>query len=480
MNQLNHRKKNRRIINISLIALCVVILFGVVLVDFLSNRKTDAALTEDEAQTQIQAMLTSLPTSVAKCSKYVIENSKIDVLSVERGNERNFEVKVGYSTIDVQSVYEAHKNELFELVWTYSEGVKAEGKKVNATMIQIQAQKYLLNLLETEAEMINGEATVYFYDVHTEDTGDGETGLGKLQMYLSDETLNHLLGGYIAVRDDVKNTTEITVKGEIVSIASDNTFRNGINQSFGLVNYDSEKPDTATPLQQWWNGVKKDFHKNFIEENRWLYLLEGVGNTLALTGLSLLLGIVLGFLTALVRVVQEKTDKLYYLDKIARLYVSLIRGTPLMVQLLIIYFVLLLPIGIERFPAAVLCFGLNSGAYVSEIIRGGILSVDAGQTEAGRSLGFGFGATMFHIVMPQAFKTVLPSLCNEFISLLKETSVAFYIGVADLTRGGLKIRSITYSNFMPLIAVALIYLLLVLILTKLVGILERRLRRSER
>jgi polar amino acid transport system permease protein/polar amino acid transport system substrate-binding protein len=311
---------------------------------------------------------------------------------------------------------------------------------------------------------------VYFYDVREE----------NLQMYLSDEALDHLLGGYVSVKDDISATTEITVGGETVSIASDNTFRNGINQCFGLKNYDAEKPDTSSPLQQWLNGIKLDFHKNFIEENRWLYLVEGVGNTLALTGLSLLLGIVLGLLTAIVRVVHEKTDKLYYPDKIAKLYVSLIRGTPLMVQLLIIYFVLLLPIGIERFPAAVLCFGLNSGAYVSEIIRGGIMSVDPGQTEAGRSLGFGFGATMFHIVMPQAFKAVLPALCNEFISLLKETSVAFYIGVADLTRGGIKIRSITYSNFMPLVAVALIYLALVLILTKLVGILERRLRKSER
>ena len=151
-----------------------------------------------------------------------------------------------------------------------------------------------------------------------------------------------------------------------------------------------------------------------------------------------------------------------------------------MVQLLIIYFVLLLPVGIEKFPAAVLCFGLNSGAYVSEIIRGGIMSIDQGQTEAGRSLGFGFWPTMWYIVIPQAFKVVLPSLCNEFITLLKETSVAFYIGVADLTRGGIKIRSQTYSNFMPLLAVALIYFVLVLGLTKLVGKLERRLRKSER
>jgi ABC-type amino acid transport system permease subunit len=151
-----------------------------------------------------------------------------------------------------------------------------------------------------------------------------------------------------------------------------------------------------------------------------------------------------------------------------------------MIQLLIIYFVLLAPLQINKFIAAVICFGINSGAYVAEIVRGGIMSVDGGQLEAGRSLGLGYGTTMLYIVFPQAFKAVLPSLANEFIVLLKETSVAFYIGVADLTQGGLRIRSITYSNFMPLLAVALIYWILVMVLTKLVSILERRLRKSER
>ena len=168
------------------------------------------------------------------------------------------------------------------------------------------------------------------------------------------------------------------------------------------------------------------------------------------------------------------------MDKICRLYLTVIRGTPAMVQLMIVYFVILLPVGIEKFPAAVMCFAINSGAYVAEIVRGGINSVDAGQVEAGRSLGFNYVQTMWHVVIPQAFKAVLPALANEFITLLKESSVAFYIGVADLTQGGLKIRSITYSNFMPLIAVALIYLVLVVILTRLVGVLERRLRKDER
>lgn len=472
MKQLENRKKRRLIINLSIVALCVVVLFSVVLVDYITNKKTDATLTVEEAQTEIEELLQGLPTAVAKCSKFVVDNTAIQVISVEPGNERNFNVVVQYTTVNVKAMYEEYKDEIFERAWTYAEGIKAEGQKVNATLLQIEVQNFILEKLQDPKWQTGGQETVSFYDVRAE----------KLQMYLSDQTLNSLLGGYVSVKEDIKNTTSITVTGQDapVSIEKDNTFRNGINQSFGLVNYDAEKPDTSSPLQQKWNSLKADFYKNFIEKNRWLYLVEGLGNTLALTGLSLLLGVFLGLLTAVVRVVHEKTDKLYYADKIAKVYVSLIRGTPLMVQLLIIYFVLLLPVGIERFPAAVLCFGLNSGAYVSEIIRGGIMSVDQGQTEAGRSLGFGFGATMLHIVMPQAFKAVLPALCNEFITLLKETSVAFYIGVADLTRGGIKIRSITYSNFMPLIAIALIYLALVLVLTKLVNILERRLRKSER
>ena len=151
-----------------------------------------------------------------------------------------------------------------------------------------------------------------------------------------------------------------------------------------------------------------------------------------------------------------------------------------MVQLLIIYFVLLLPLGVDKFVAAVICFGINSGAYVAEIVRGGIMSVDDGQMEAGRSLGFNYVQTMWYIIIPQAFKAVLPALANEFITLLKETSVAAYIGVADLTRGGEIIRGKTFSAFMPLLAVALIYLVMVLGLSYLVKLLERRLRKSDR
>ena len=472
MEKLGNQQKKRRIINLCLVGACLLIALCVVIVDYVGNLKSDATLTVEQAQSQLEEALKELPSATGFCAKDVVENTKIEVLSVESGSDRNFVVKVRYETLNVKAMYEANQTLIFEKAWKEAEAIKSTSANgsYNATQLQGKMIPYLRELLQDEQWRISGETEVSFYDTREE----------ALAIHLSDDALNQLLGGLVAVKDDIKGTMEIKVGSSTVSIASDNTFRNGINQCFGLDNYDSEKPDTSSPLTQVWNDLVKDFHKNFIEKDRWLYLLEGVGNTLALTGLSLLLGIVLGLGTAIVRVVYEKTDKLYYLDRIAKTYVSIIRGTPLMVQLLIIYFVLLLPIGIEKFPAAVLCFGLNSGAYVSEIIRGGIMSVDEGQTEAGRSLGFGYGATMLHIVMPQAFKAVLPALCNEFITLLKETSVAFYIGVADLTRAGIKIRSITYSNFMPLVAVALIYLVLVLILTKLVGILERRLRKSER
>ena len=167
------------------------------------------------------------------------------------------------------------------------------------------------------------------------------------------------------------------------------------------------------------------------------------------------------------------------MNAICNVYLTIIRGTPVIVQLLIMYYVVFVSLNNKIF-VAVIAFGINSGAYVAEIVRSGIMSIDKGQTEAGRSLGFSYGQTMWYVIMPQAFKNVLPALANEFIVLLKETSVCGYIGFMDLTRGGDYIRSRTYEAFLPLIAVALIYLVIVLILTALVAKLERRLRTNER
>ena len=221
------------------------------------------------------------------------------------------------------------------------------------------------------------------------------------------------------------------------------------------------------------------FYQNFIEDDRWKYITDGLFNTLRITFFAVLIGIFLGFLIAVVRSTYDKTHKLGVLNALCKVYLTVIRGTPVLVQLLIIYFVVFGSVKIDKTLVAVIAFGINSGAYVAEIFRSGIMSIDNGQFEAGRSLGFNYPQTMFFIVMPQAFKNVLPALGNEFIGLLKETSVAGYIAIQDLTKGADIIRSRTYSAFMPLIAAALIYLVLVMVFTFFVQKLERRLRNSD-
>ena len=227
------------------------------------------------------------------------------------------------------------------------------------------------------------------------------------------------------------------------------------------------------------DNFKASFYQNFIEDDRWRYITDGLGNTLKITFFVVFIGIFLGFLIAIIRSTYDKTHKLGFLNLLCKIYLTVIRGTPVLIQLLIIYFVVFGSVKIDKVLVAVMAFGINSGAYVAEIFRSGIMSIDNGQFEAGRSLGFTYAQTMFYIIMPQAFKNVLPALCNEFIVLLKETSVAGYIAIQDLTKGADIIRSRTYSAFMPLIAAACIYLALVMIFTYFVQKLERRLRNSD-
>lgn len=236
--------------------------------------------------------------------------------------------------------------------------------------------------------------------------------------------------------------------------------------------------DTAKNVKKL--SLSEKFHQNFIQNNRWRYLTDGLTNTIIITIFAAFLGIILGFLVAIIRSSYEKNGSFAFLDMLCRLYLTVIRGTPVMIQLLIIFYIIFGSVDINKILVAVIAFGLNSGAYVAEIVRGGILSIDQGQFEAGRSLGLNFAQTMQFIIIPQAFKSVLPALANEAIVLLKETSICGYIGLTDLTRGGDIIRSDTYEAFMPLIAVAVIYLIIVVVLTKCVGKLERRLKVNER
>lgn len=244
-------------------------------------------------------------------------------------------------------------------------------------------------------------------------------------------------------------------------------------------------------MEVFFNDLKRQFILNFIEKDRWKLMVTGLENTLKITIVAALIGIVIGILLASIRSTYDKQYETlkkhkgvkYYvlrtLNFIAQIYLTVIRGTPVVVQLLIAFFIIFASAK-NGVTIAMLAFGINSGAYVAEIFRGGIMSIDNGQFEAGYSLGFNYFQTMIFIVIPQVVKNVLPMLLNEFIALLKETSVAGYVAVTDITRAGNVIRGTTFSPFMPLIAVALFYLIMVMILTQVVKRVERRLRKSER
>lgn len=449
------------------VLLAVLTVLGIYFVQKQGN-KTNTELSIEEAQALVDSTIAGLPGNVSTGAKYVAENTTVTVNELSYGTEKDVILECTYETVDMSVVAENLDRYLENVYSFYLENTE-KGIKTNATKIKL----YVADMLEKDfaaTAPLSGEVTLYIY----------ETAAGVFTPYLSDEIVNTVFGGILDAKKAINSATSVEYNGEAVDISNLNTLRTGINDYIALKNYSSEKPDTSVPIEKLWNTLKYDFHRNFVVNDQYKYLTKGLMTTLEITALAVLLGILIGFVVAVIRCVNQRTGKLGFFSGICKVYLSVMRGTPVMVQLLIMYFVILLPLGVDKFPAAVICFGLNSGAYVSEIVRGGIMSIDEGQTEAGRSLGFSYIKTMWYIIIPQAFKAVLPSLANEFITLLKESSVAFYIGVADLTLGGIKIRSITYSNYMPLIAVAVIYLVVVLGLSRCVSILERRLSKSDK
>ena len=231
-------------------------------------------------------------------------------------------------------------------------------------------------------------------------------------------------------------------------------------------------------------SLKARFHNTFVEDSRWEYIPQGLLNTIIITVCAGLIGIVLGFVIAFIRVAHDRSGEggvvIAFLNCFAKIYLTVFRGTPVMVQLLITYYVVFAAIKVNPIVAAVIAFGLNSAAYVAEAIRSGIVAIEIGQFEAGRSLGFTYGQTMWNIILPQAIKNSLPAMCNEFISLLKESSIVGYIGLIDLTKAGDIIRSTTFEAMLPLVSVALVYLVIVMIMTAGVNRLERRLKKDAR
>lgn len=224
--------------------------------------------------------------------------------------------------------------------------------------------------------------------------------------------------------------------------------------------------------------LTRALYQNLIEKDRYMYIVRGLGVTMEITLMAIAIGVVIGFIVAIIRSTHDKTGNMKVLNGVCQIYLTVIRGTPVMVQLLIMYYIVLTSVR-SKIVVAGLAFGINSGAYVAEIVRGGIQSIDNGQFEAGRSLGFNYIQTMWYIILPQVFKSVLPALANEAIALLKETSICGYIALQDLTKGGDIIRSQTYNAYIPLLSVAAVYLMIVMLFSYLVKLLERRLRNSE-
>nr|WP_318739623.1 amino acid ABC transporter permease [uncultured Treponema sp.] len=216
------------------------------------------------------------------------------------------------------------------------------------------------------------------------------------------------------------------------------------------------------------------FIETMIAKQRWMLILQGLGNTILIAVCAIVIGTVLGFIFALMKI-----SKLRILRFISEIYTTVLRGIPLATQLMIFYFVIFAPLGMDKLLVAILAYGINSGAYCTEIFRAGIQGVDKGQSEAGRSLGLSKRQTLVNIVFPQAIKAILPTYTSEFIVLIKETSVASFIAVMDLTKAGDMIRNATYNAWIPLLSSAVIYLILTVGLTKLFGLLEHRLAKSD-
>lgn len=222
------------------------------------------------------------------------------------------------------------------------------------------------------------------------------------------------------------------------------------------------------------NGFSEQFFKCFIKEDRYMLLLSGIGVTIKVSLLAILLGVIIGFIIAVCNISKNKV-----LKTIGGIYTDVIRGTPSVTQLMIIYFVIFASVNWQKWIIASIAFGINSGAYVSEIIRAGIMSIDKGQTEAGRSLGLNGTQTMIHIVLPQALKNIFPALCNEFIVLIKETAIVGYVGLMDIQKAGDFIKSATFLAFMPLVGTAIIYYVLIKILNFGLKWIENKLRESD-
>ena len=442
------KKSTRKKIRIALwcaVILAIVIAAAVTVIDM---TRTAPEPSVDEVTAMLYDKAESLAgTGAGALAEKIVDDLVITVSKVEKdGGE--CKVSCTVTAHSVSSLVETGMDEIRALAEPDENGETMKSDEMKA---EIAA---LLNEWYADARPVETELTVLL-------AASGE----KWQVFADEDFSNAVSGGLCSLSGSLSGTEHKAEKRLLTCIE---------------YKCETDYPDTRNELEKSWDKLTSELHTTFVAQGRWRMYVSGLCTTLQITLLAGLMGIVLGFVVAIIRVTHDKNGSLGFLDAVCKFYLTVIRGTPVLVQLMIIYFALLGPIGIPKVPVAIIAFGINSGAYVAEIVRGGIMSIDPGQVEAGRSLGLSYTQTMVQIVLPQAFKNVLPSLANEFIVLLKETSVSAYIALEDLTRAGEKVRGATYLNFTPLIAVAITYLAMVMILSYFVGRLERRLAKSDR
>ena len=330
------------------------------------------------------------------------------------------------------------------------------------------ANKESLTVSEIDLGLQNENYGFIFSLNNTELRDKVNASIAKLK---ADGTIDNIIAYYADANGDKPSyySQESSRIGSAIAGTSTNNSNRGASPST------SSFASSAEAASQRTNDLIDDFKDAFIENDRYEYILTGLQNTIIITIIALFIGLLLGVVIAIIRSVHDMLGKLKILNIICKIYITIIRGTPAVVQLMIIYFIIFATSSLNSIIIAAIAFGINSAAYVAEIVRAGINAVPRGQLEAGSSLGLPFSSTMMLVILPQAIKNILPALCNEGITLLKETSISGYIGITDLTRAGDIIRSQTFDAVVPLLGVALIYLVIVMFLTYLVSRLERRL-----
>ena len=423
----------------------------------------------DAVQALLQGKIDAVMSDDQPAKAFVLQNPSLRILEevfveemyagvVAKGNEALLDsVNLALAQMKKDGVYDSLFNTYINRSCNYHYAKKVtEGPKlVVSTNAQFPPYEYYENakVVGFDIEIVNYIAdflnrTVEIQDIEF-DAIINAVASGKADVGFSGFTVTE------ERKKSINFTTPYTLSKVVVIVRGDKAVAS--NESFG-----------------------DHLYKNFVKDSRWMFIAEGLRNTLIISFFAALLGIMIGFVIAQIRTNNEFNGRFKVLNWFAKAYLAVIRGTPMMIQLLIIYYIVFSSVNVNKVLVAIVAFGVNSGAYVSEIIRSGIKGVDPGQIEAGRSLGLRFRTVLYYIVYPQAFKNSLPALTNEFISLIKETSICGYIGLTDLTRGGDIIRSMTYEAMLPLLAVAAIYFILVAGLSACVAKLEKRLKKNER